>query len=28
MELDSVFQLKMLCKTFYEKKDKLTTNLV
>eukprot|EP00347_Sterkiella_histriomuscorum_P011953 403370464 len=28
MELDSVFQLKMLCKTFYEKKDKLSTNLI
>jgi hypothetical protein len=28
MELDSVFQLKALCKTFYEKKEKLSTNLV
>jgi hypothetical protein len=28
MELDSVFQLKQLCKTFYEKKMALSKNLV
>lgn len=28
MELDSVFQLKTLCKTFYEKKEKLSNNLI
>lgn len=28
MELDSVFQLKMLCKAFYEKKEKLSSDLV
>ena len=28
MELDSVYQLKSLCKTFYEKKEKLSNNLV
>jgi len=28
MELDSVFQLKQLCKAFYEKKDNLSKSLV
>jgi hypothetical protein len=28
MELDSVFQLKNLCKTFYEKKNQLNQNLI
>ena len=28
MELDSVFQLKALCKTFYEKKERLSNNLI
>jgi hypothetical protein len=28
MELDSVYQLKSLCKSFYEKKERLNTNLV
>lgn len=28
MELDSVYQLKQLCKTYYQKKDTLGKNLV
>jgi hypothetical protein len=28
MELDSVYQLKQLCKAFYEKKDNLSQSLV
>ena len=27
-ELDSVYQLKMLCQTFYDKKDKMSTDLI
>jgi hypothetical protein len=28
MELDSVYQLKTLCKAYYEKKERLNSNLV
>ena len=28
MELDSVYQLKQLCKAFYEKKQSLSKNLI
>jgi hypothetical protein len=28
MELDSVYQLKQLCKAFYEKKENLSKSLV